>query len=131
MELEVLIVDDDAIITMIHKRLVVKSGLHANPQVFLNGKAALEYLKSENGSAAGKSFIVLLDINMPIMNGWQFMDSLQKEPVLAPVHVVMVTSSVDKSDREKASSYGLVRDYFEKPVDVEKLKNLVSLLGGG
>ncbi len=114
MKLELLIVDDESIILRINKSVVIKNHLHSNPECFLNGKLALEYIKQKN--SADTAFLVLLDINMPIMNGWQFLDSLKTQTLESTIYVVMVTSSVDTSDKEKAKEYSVVTDYVEKPL---------------
>jgi CheY-like chemotaxis protein len=64
----VLIVDDDRIITMLHHRFVIKSGLHPSPRLFYSGLDALNHIRNHRDGR----FLVLLDINMPGVSGWDF-----------------------------------------------------------
>ncbi len=114
MKFHLLIVDDDQIILMLHKRIVIREGLGNNPQSFLNGKEALEYIRRNNSS--DDTHLVLLDINMPVMNGWEFLEALSSESSEANVHVAIVTSSTDKADLEKSTRYDQVFDFLLKPL---------------
>jgi CheY-like chemotaxis protein len=68
--------------------------------------------------------LVLLDINMPVMTGWEFLDRIQDQPVAERVKVAMVTSSVDRSDKVKAETYAQVVSFLEKPVTNDMLQTL-------
>ncbi|MCH8558555.1 MAG: response regulator [Balneolia bacterium] len=122
MKFHLLIVDDDKIILMLHKRIVMREQMGENPQSFLNGKEALEYIKRHN--SADDLHLVLLDINMPVMNGWQFLDALEAEELKAAVHVAMVTSSTDHSDLQTSRKYARVFDFLVKPLAPESLARL-------
>lgn len=122
---KVLIVDDDHVILMIHKLKVIKTGVDLAPLDFLNGRAALDYIMEHN--KAGNSFIVLLDINMPSMSGWDFLDSIQKLALNCQIKVALVTSSVDQADLDKARKYNEVFSYITKPVDDAELSILKDL----
>lgn len=127
MNAETLIVDDDEMVVFLHKIAIVESGLSTNPVVAYNGRQALDFInRAENHE---KIFLVLLDINMPDVDGWDFLDAIQSLDAL--IYVVMVTSSVDSRDKKKAQSYKQVIDYLEKPLSVNScvhVKNLVSQL---
>jgi CheY-like chemotaxis protein len=131
MKLNTLIVDDDAMVVFLHKLAVVDSGLSNVPGVAHNGIEALAYISKHQTS--GTSFLILLDINMPEMDGWGFLDAIQKLNVPTPISVVMVTSSIDKRDRNRAKEYSHVIEYVEKPLnssacaDLKKLPQLAPL----
>lgn len=116
---KVLIVDDDHVILMIHKLKVMKTGVDLAPLEFLNGRTALDHIIEHDES--GNIFIVLLDINMPVMNGWEFLDSIQKLTLKCEIKVAIVTSSVDQADIEKAKMYREVFSYITKPVNDTEL----------
>lgn len=116
---KVLIVDDDHVILMIHKLKVMKTGVDHAPLEFMNGQAALDYIIENDNSE--NCYIVLLDINMPVMSGWDFLDSIQKLSLKCQVKVAIVTSSVDQADLEKAKMYSEVFSYITKPVDDAEL----------
>ena len=117
MSLNVLIVDDDPIFVMMHKLKVKMSSIADNPQTHHNGKSALESIVGNTEGDA--SFLIFLDINMPIMNGWDLLNALQVSPLSDKVFVALVTSSIDKMDRERASRYPQVIGFYEKALNVE------------
>lgn len=122
MEFEVFIVDDDKIIRLVHRKMVLKSNFHSDPLSFPGGKDALDYILNNNSIT--KTFCIFLDINMPSMNGWEFLDAISRSEIAARILVFMITSSVDKADKEKAKTYPLVIDFLEKPFNLKKLEEL-------
>src|SRR5664279_5216024 len=103
MKFEVLIVDDDNIIVMVHRKMILKSNFHANPLSFHNGKEALDYILDNHES--NKTYCILLDINMPLMNGWEFLDAINLHKIKGRILVFMATSSVNNFDKEQAKKY--------------------------
>jgi len=122
MGFEVVIVDDDKIIMLVHTKMILKSTFHSDPLSFLNAKDALDHILNNN--SAGKTYCIFLDINMPLMNGWEFLDALNQHKIAATILVFMITSSVDKVDKEKAKTYPLVIDLLEKPISLKILEDL-------
>lgn len=121
MDYKVLIVDDDPMMLFLHRNLISKSGICQNPLTFLNGEEALEYLMEQ--PLGNSCYTILLDINMPVMNGWQLLEELREQPIAEVIDVAIVTSSIDKRDREKASEYSLVTSYLTKPFyNIEEVK---------
>ncbi|MFD1079647.1 response regulator, partial [Longispora fulva] len=99
----------------LHKVLVKKTMDIHNVMEFKNAPEALNYVRKHNSKTT--PLLILLDINMPKMSGWDFLDLLQKEELEAEPLVVMVTSSINSSDRERAGTYPMVIDYLEKPLN--------------
>lgn len=122
MSFRTLIVDDDSIIIFIHKKLVGRCGFPLAPETYLNGREALDHLMA-TADVETRS-LVLLDINMPVMSGWEFLDAIQDQPFAKHMKVAMVTSSVDASDKLKAKTYPQVVGFLEKPITVEMLNDL-------
>jgi len=120
MTINVLVVDDDPLISKLHKLWVIKSGLHPDPLLALNGKEALELLLSREQST--DPFLILLDINMPVMDGWEFLDMLAKQSFPFRVYVVMVTSSCNQADEDRAFKESCVIGYIQKPVTAAVLQ---------
>jgi CheY-like chemotaxis protein len=125
MTLKILVVDDDETIVFLHEFMVKESGLSGEPISFYNGKETLDYLLANAESE--DAYLILLDINMPIMNGWELLNAISTYIFLNPIYVVIVTSSMNTADREKASKYKHVIEYIEKPVDSKVLKSLKEL----
>lgn len=125
MDLEVLLVDDDPVVHFMHKKLLSKSAI-GNKQITADSaREALEYLKGNAGKQV--QYLIFLDINMPEMDGWGFLDELQKMPVAPHCHVVMVTSSIDKFDRENATKYDRIVGYYEKPLSIDNCNEIKSI----
>lgn len=122
MNLIVAVVDDDSIILFMHKKILQKAKFQESPHTFNSAKKALDFFDKIDDNA--KPILLFLDINMPVMNGWDLLEVIHQENFEKEVHVVMVTSSVDVSDKEKAFSYSKVIDFVEKPLDEDVLKGL-------
>src|SRR5690606_39298317 len=80
MEKYVLLIDDDPVLNLISQRMIKNIDADITVHTFLNGKDALDYL-TENFTPS-RYYVILLDINMPVLNGWQFLDAFKKiEPL--------------------------------------------------
>lgn len=119
---EILIIDDEEIVLMLIKRLVVKAGLHHEPMLFSNGMNAITFLHDQNKK--DQVFLVFLDINMPGFDGWEFLESLDNSKNSNSINVIIITSSVNQSDKFKSKNYPQVIGYIEKPVTEEMMKNI-------
>lgn len=113
-KIKVLIVEDDSMMSFIHRKLVKKNGLSTDPLTFPNGKKALDYLAHE--TAEEDCFMVLLDLNMPVMDGWSFLDEISKRDLRKRTIVVVVTSSTDQTDKNRTKKYDVVYSYETKPL---------------
>jgi CheY-like chemotaxis protein len=125
-DLEVLIIDDDEIIQTLHHILIKKTELHMSPQKHLDGISALNEIQANDNE--GKRYLVLLDINMPVMGGWEFMDRLNRWNYKSAIDVVIVSSSIDRFDLEKAKEYPQILSYISKPITIENLNEIKSKL---
>lgn len=107
--LKVVLIDDDPISTFVTEKLILKN-VHEPVQFFkyTNAKSALEVFYD---LAADYLF---LDLNMPEMNGWDFLDSIDKDKFDTEIYIL--SSSVDERDILKASKYQIVKEYLSKPL---------------
>lgn len=116
---KVFVVDDDKIYHFILKNILNKNDIAIDPSFFENGQDALEILKEEISSNNFPDMI-LLDINMPIMDGWQFLEEFRKlkSDHNLTIQVYLVTSSNDILDLKRASTFeNEISDYFLKPIN--------------
>src|SRR3984957_9747738 len=123
----VLLVDDDEINNFISIKLIKKALLNTEIMACLNGKFAIDQLVEIQRKDPDKMpDYILLDINMPIMNGWEFLDEYKRlniDPV-GKCKIFIISSSVFSNDINKARSYPLVKDFISKPLSVEKIKEM-------
>lgn len=119
---EVYLVDDDAIVRMVAGK-ILKNIEFKNPiSGFENGKKAIDLIAqkvaNEEYENTGEQILLLLDINMPVMDAWNFLDEFQKfDPEIKSHFLIsIITSSIDTSDKTKAFSYPEVSDYITKPL---------------
>lgn len=123
---EVLIVDDDQVCAMIAKKII---SLHFDKNeieyvlVFLKPLDALNHLEAIDISRL-KSIIILLDINMPVINGWQFLTRLAQLDPSNQIGVFMLSSSIWKSDHDKAMRHTRVVDFFIKPLALKHVSRI-------
>lgn len=125
MNKHVLLIDDDPIFHIIFTRMIKKldKSLHVTSK--LNGQIALEYL-NENYSIDSQ-YIILLDINMPINNGWQFLNKIKKWEILKNNNITLfiVSSSTDIEDKKKAQKYPFVKGILTKPLSINSVKDIL------
>src|SRR5690606_9978021 len=82
----------------------------------INGQLALEYLEENALALQAKEVLILLDIRMPVMDGWTLLEEMNAKKIGVNHNVVMLTSSTSPSDRAKAMAYPFVMGYLEKPL---------------
>lgn len=118
----IILVDDDPINNLINKRLISKTKVSERVEEFLEAEKALEKL---NSLAEDENALILLDINMPVMNGWDFLNFYVEKLQHRPDKIVMLSSSIDFQDRVKANSYSCVKGFIEKPLTPEKFQSIL------
>jgi CheY-like chemotaxis protein len=118
------LVDDDEVTNFLNKRLVESSGLFNHILTFSNGKDILDYMMAGNEVEPD---VILLDINMPVMNGFDFLEHHKNLPNAnkADMVIAMLTTSLLEKDRVRAEALEIT-EYVEKPLSVDKLKVLLS-----
>jgi len=116
----VLVADDDDVFLLLTTRFLEKIDFNKNLKKFKNGLDTLTFFEDHYNQQ--DAFVVLLDINMPVMDGWEFLDALRNKAYSRNTFVYMVTASTDESDKERAESYSIVRGYESKPLTADKLE---------
>jgi CheY-like chemotaxis protein len=119
------IIDDDPIFVFGTKKLMQSSGYCEQFLVFENGKKAIDHLNEVILLGGKMPEIILLDLNMPVMDGWQFLDAFIQKYPKQDVHIFIVTSSIDQADVDKAASYKLVSNYVVKPLQRDQILEMI------
>ncbi|GAB3539222.1 response regulator [Pontibacter brevis] len=119
----VLLVDDDPASSYLGQFLLKKLNKLQHIVLKANGKEALDFLKETCGQSVFPD-LILLDINMPLMDGFEFMEHFRLLSVSKPVRVVLLSSSVSSKDMQAAESFR-IKDFINKPLTKEKLAQLI------
>jgi CheY-like chemotaxis protein len=121
-----MIVDDDTICNFINTRVAETSGFFKEIRSLFNGSDALQHLDQVSKGTVEAPDIILLDINMPVMNGFDFIDRLQSInlPNKENVSIVILTSSDNMKDKKNAAAAG-IRHYLQKPLRLKDLQSVV------
>lgn len=118
------IIDDDPIFVFGAKRMMELSDFCNSFMIFKNGQEAIDNLKPIIRSGENIPDVILLDINMPIMDGWQFLDEFIKIESTKEITIFIVSSSIDPADKERVKQYQNVSNYVVKPISLETLKRI-------
>ncbi|KXX72420.1 response regulator [Flammeovirga sp. SJP92] len=124
---KILIIDDSEADVFIMKRIINKAEVTNNIITAFGAQEALEYLSQKIEGCYPKPNIVLLDINMPNMSGWEFLDEYEKldKEMKAGEIICMITTSKDPSERDRAKRFNIVDDFTHKPLTKEKLMEII------
>ena len=121
-----LCIDDDSITIMLSKMVLTRAAYAKEIVTAQNGEEALLYL--DNLITANTSItpgLIFLDLNMPIMGGWEFLDAFSEakyREAFPDCKVIVLSSTIDPKDIEKSKSYAMVLDFMPKPISKELLE---------
>lgn len=122
-----MIIDDELFDQRMYKRTIERSGLVEELISFYAADHAIEHLSTHHELVVDAIF---LDINMPRMNGFEFLDQAIARfgPKFAKVCIVMLTTSLDPRDMERAKQFSVVKDFLNKPLSVEHIEKVAELV---
>jgi CheY-like chemotaxis protein len=121
------LIDDDKIFQLTASKTIKAMQITDNVLQFENGEEALQFLKHNQSDINNLPDYIFLDINMPFVDGWMFLEDFEKlkSCLVKPVTIYMVSSSIDPRDVNRAKSNSNVCDYVVKPVTPEKFVQLL------
>jgi CheY-like chemotaxis protein len=123
----ILVIDDDPLFMLLLKKTIVKYDLAKTISAYTNGLEAIESLRPIINDPSLLPDIILVDIEMPMMDGWEFLDEfiplLQKAS--KKISIYIATSSIAEPDKIKSSTYPLIKGYLYKPIDEPVLSRII------
>lgn len=126
--MRVALVEDNAIFCFLFKRFLEEyTAREIEVQLFSDGRKALDYFVSIRNKPSSYPNLIFIDINMPIMNGWELIDTLvsEKFEFIHNSHVYIVSSSKSPLDRSNYEEYNFIKDYITKPISREGIYKIL------
>ncbi len=126
----IMLIDDDEIFTYIIKKIIDETKLADQINIFGNGREAITYLEEVANNADALPEVIFLDLNMPILDGWGFLEEYIKlKPNLSKkINLYIITTSVSPMDFKKSKSYSEVSDFIVKPMAKERFIEIIKEL---
>lgn len=122
------IIDDDEIIIYLTDKLIKKGDFCERVSTFTDAATALETLKAAIKSGIDVPEVILFDLNMPNMNGWEFIEEFKKLKITQEIPTFVFTSSIDPNDKQRSFQYPEIRDFITKPLTIQKLDKILRLI---
>ena len=121
------LIDDSAFDLFIYEKLLIKSGITDSVKTFNSAREALKFLLHEGGTIP--ETIILLDLQMPDMNGFEFIDEFENLPehLRSKIRIFMLSSTIDTRDIEKVKASPHIIDLLPKPLEVTFLRKKLAI----
>ncbi|MBA9075884.1 response regulator [Rufibacter quisquiliarum] len=120
------LIDDDNIYQYYSKSLILTSGKAEKVLQFFDGQEALEFLTQHQHEAGLLPELILLDLEMPYMDGWQFLDQFSQLQLAKEVTLYIASSSTSMIDQDRAKKYPQVKGYMIKPMRAEQFVEIIN-----
>lgn len=124
---QVCVIDDDEIYIFLIKKALAALQLELSVNTFSNGDEAINGLQVLVDQHQSLPQIIFLDINMPIMDGWEFLESFKKiqKQIPSTIPIYIISSSIAPEDREKTKRFPEIIGYLSKPIELETLSSII------
>lgn len=125
---DIIVIDDNKLDTLIAQKMLRRVDSDFLFQSFDRAGRALEYISNRSDLANGKKTILFIDLQMPLMNGFEFLDALSalSREITDQYIPIILTSSIAESDKRKSEAHPMVSSFLNKPLDKETLINLLN-----
>lgn len=125
----ILLVDDDEASNFLHSIFINKLDLDIEINAAMNGQEALDYILSKGAEKLALPCMVMLDLRMPIMDGWEFMQRYEEQvsqQLKEQIMIVLVTISDNSDDKDRATSHPHIADFAQKPLSDGAFKKIIN-----
>lgn len=121
---KVFVIDDDPIHQRIAQIMIAKHKLFDDYNSYTEAELALDYLRDNVTNKSGLPDVILLDLNMPVIDGWDFLEAFQKfhAALSKEIRIFIVTSSVDEKDRLRSQTFSFVKGFISKPLSPDIIR---------
>lgn len=120
------IIDDDKIYHILTKRIIENSNVADKILEFYDGQEALDFITQNQDKPECLPDLIFLDIQMPFVDGWQFLDVYKKMDLPKPISVYIVSSSISALDHQKSRQYKLIKDFLIKPFKRDQVLEILN-----
>lgn len=120
-----IIIDDDPVNNFLCRETILVSKIKKNKIIdFTSSETALAFFNDDSIDAFNKKYILILDIKMPKLNGWEFLEKFEllNKKIKQQVEIYILTTSIDPRDKERASNLSYVKDLIIKPISTEYIE---------
>lgn len=123
----VLLVDDDDVTNFLNSKVIEHAKVAEHIEVKLNGQEALDFLSPQHTTASEPPSLILLDLNMPIMDGWEFLEAYKEKlsKQNSKPNIILLSASSNPDDIKRASKMPMVSAYRTKPLTTELLEEII------
>lgn len=121
------LIEDDDVIVYLTQKLIRESNEVELLNVLKNGRKALDYFIENISNLALLPDLIFLDLSMPILDGWQFLEEFEKirTSIEKPIQLYITTSSISPKDLSKAEEYPFISDFIIKPISLENFNRII------
>jgi CheY-like chemotaxis protein len=123
----ILIIDDDNVFIFLSKKLISRHIGECNVFTCSNGKEGIDFIHDRFRKKTPLPHTILLDINMPVFNGWDFLEEfiLLPHEYISKSDIFILTSSIREYDKEKSQNYFIVKEFISKPLTPQIIERIV------
>ncbi len=122
-----IVIDDNKLDCFIEQKIIANTGISDKISLFLEAREALAFIKNSVSDKNGEKIIILVDIQMPLMNGFEFVEAFENLPrdIQDDYLIFMLSSSINENDLNRVRNYKSVKQIISKPLSIKKLAALI------